>query len=309
MTNVHPMDHLDLNLLRVLDALLTDGSATRAARRLGVTQSAVSHGLARLRGHLGDPLLVRGAGGLVPTPRGESLREPVRRMLLELEGLLAPPTFDPARVRGALRLGAPDYATVVLLPSLVQLLEREAPGLDLVVLPVVGQASVSLADGTVDLVVGTGPGDEEGIYAQRLFDDTFTTVVRAGHPALDRPWDVDAFCAASHVLIAPRGAPGGPVDSALERVGRARRVAVRVPHFLAAAWIVAGSDLVCTMPVRVARAVAATHGLIQLEPPFPLGGFTITQAWHIRRHADPVHRWWRGRVAATAHRALDAVDP
>lgn len=292
----------DLNLLRVLDAVLTDGSATAAARRLGTTQSAVSHALGRLRDQLGDPLVVRGGRGLVPTPRGEALREPVRRALHDLGAALAPVTFDPARARAELRLSAADYATVILLPGLVARVAVEAPGLVLVVVAG-GDPLHALEHGDADLAIGTPGPAVEGLYGQRLFDDRFATVLRAGHPELDAPWDLGTFCRLRHVLIAPRGTSGGSVDPHLEALGRSRRVTVRVPHFLAAAHVVAGSDAICTLPERIARRVAPPLGLVVRDPPLALPGFAIHQSWHERRHADPALRWLRRLVAeeAAAH--------
>lgn len=289
----------DLNLLRVLDAVLEDGSATAAARRLGMTQSAVSHALGRLRDQLGDPLVVRGGRGLVPTTRGEGLREPVRRALGELATALAPVRFDPATARVELRVSTVDYATVILLPGIVARVATEAPGVILVV--VAGADPLpALEQGEADLAIGTPGPATEGMYGQRLFDDRFATVLRGGHPELDAPWDLGTFCRLRHVLIAPRGTAGGSVDPHLEALGRARRVVVRVPHFLAAAHVVAGSDAVCTLPERIARRVAPALGLVVRDPPLALPGFSIHQSWHARRHADPALRWLRRLIAEEA---------
>jgi DNA-binding transcriptional LysR family regulator len=299
MKDVH--DALDLNLLRVVDAVLTEGSATGAATRLGVTQSAVSHALGRARDALGDAIVVRGGAGLVPTPRGEALREPLRRALAEIEVALAPQELDPETFRGELVVACPDYSAEILMPQVAARLGDELPGLDLVVRAPVDVPARDLAAGDVDLVVGRAGLDvDQGLYAQRLFDDGFCCLLRGDHPALSAPFDVDAYCALRHVLVAPSGAPGGIVDVRLEEVGRTRRVAVRVAHFLAAASFVAASDAVCTLPRRIAERHAAVHGLAVLDPPLALPGFQLAQIWHQRRHRHPAHRVLRRLVAERA---------
>lgn len=295
---MHDVHIDDLNLLRVLDAVLTTGSATAAAKALGSTQSTVSHALSRLRDQLGDPLVVRGGRGLVPTPRGEALREPVRRSLAELAAALAPVAFDPRTARLELVISAADYATVLLLPALAARLSTEAPG---VVLVVVGGNDPlrALEEAEADLALGTSGPVREGFYSQRLFDDTFTCVLRRGHPAL-ASWDLATYASCRHVLVTPRGTPGGTVDPHLEALGYKRTVVFRVPHFLAAAHVVAGSDAICTLPSRIATSIADPLGLETRPPPLLLPGFAIHQQWHERRHADPAHRWLRRMIAETS---------
>lgn len=287
---------LDLNLLVVLDAVLAEGNATKAAKRLGMTQSGVSHALTRLRDRLGDPLVVRGAGGLVPTPRAEALREPVRRALADLDRAVAPPTFDPRLQRGEVVLAMPDYGGMLLLPGLVQRVAAEAPDLDLVTVHAI-DGLAALADGRVDLFMGSSGLEGDGIYSQAVWQDGFVCLLRRGHPALEQPWDLDTYCAQRHVLIAPRGTASSVVDGLLERVGRGRRVAVRVAHFLVAAHVVAGSDAIVTLPRQVAVPLARDLGLEIRLPPLDVPEFSIVQYWHERKHADPAHRWLRRLVA------------
>lgn len=295
MKNVHD---LDLNLLRVLDALLETRSATRSARRLGIGQSAVSHALARLRRALADPLLVKGGRGLVPTPRAEALSGPVRSALATLEAALAPDRFDPAGARATFVIGSPDYSGVLLWPPLVRALLASAPGVELVAVQPPPDPGAALADGALDLVFGTASPDADGLFQQRLWHDGFSCLLRTGHPALDRTWDLDAYCALRHVLVAPRGTPGSLVDSLLEELGRRRTVQVRVAQFVPAAHIVAGSDAIVTLPGRLAAVLAPPLGLVARPPPFPVPRFTIWQQWHLRRHADPAHTWLRTLIAS-----------
>jgi DNA-binding transcriptional LysR family regulator len=293
----------DLNLLRVLDAVLTEGSATGAGRRLGMSQSAVSHALTRAREAMGDPLLVRVRGALEPTPRALALREPLRRALTALDLAMSPPSIDPATWAGEVVVAAPDYTADLLLPGVAARLASELPGLDLVIVSP-SDGLRKLVDGDVDLVLGrAGLDDGDGLYAQRLFDDGFCCLLRQGHPALDGPWDLDVFSALRHVLIAPGGRPGGAVDQLLAQRGRQRRVVVRVAHFMAAARFVAASDAVCTMPRRVGLAQAAVMGLAVREPPVEMPPFAISQMWHERAHHHPAHRVLR-RVIVEVARSL-----
>lgn len=302
MSDVHS---LDLNLLRVLDALFREGSATAAARRLGVTQSAVSHALGRLRDTVGDPLLVRSGRGLVPTPRGEALREPVRHALGLLTEALTPATFTPRAATGTVTVACPDYTGILLGTGIARRLGAEAPGIELVLAAAVPDTVDTLASGRADLVIGPPGLEGDGLYQQRLFDDSFSCVLARTHPLADAPWDLDLFCGLRHVLIAPRGGPGGPVDARLEALGRKRQVCVRVASFVAAAHVVAGSDLVLTMPTRLAVLLAPALDLLLRTPPAPLEvpSFALAQFWHARRHHDPLHRWVRALVADAA-RAL-----
>jgi DNA-binding transcriptional LysR family regulator len=298
------LNDLDLNLLRVLDAVLTTRHITRAARRLGLSQSATSHALARLRTLLGDELLVRGPDGLVPTARGEALQGPLRHIMEQLDVALAPPArFDPSTARRTFRIGAADYAQFVLLPPVLAHLAAHAPGVDLWVLPAPPAETLpaALAGGELDLMVGatTAPVDGAGLFERALFEERFVCVVREGHPVVRsaEDLDLDTFCTLPHAFIAPRGRRGGAVDSALERIGRVRRIALAVPHFLVIPHVIAGSDLVVTIAARVAEHFARSLPLRVLPPPLTLPAFGIGLVWHERQHRDPGHAWLRDLLA------------
>jgi DNA-binding transcriptional LysR family regulator len=301
MSTMHELhlESMDLNLLLALDALLEARNVTRAAEKIGITQSAMSHVLSRLRTVTGDALLVRAAGGMVATPRAEALAPPIRRALDDVRmALRAPSRFDSKTARMFFRVGTSDYGELILLPRIVSRLEREAPGIDLRVTQHTEPGPGLLAEGTLDLVVApVRLGDEaSGMYAVKLFDERFVSVVRRGHPLAKKKLTLARFAAASHALIAPRGAGGSFVDEALARLGLSRHVAVTVPHFLVAPHLVVGSDLVLTVAERVARLLAAPLGLVVLTPPaeLRLEGFTVSALWHERTHADPAHVWVRG---------------
>lgn len=295
---------VDLNLLPLLDALLTERHVTRAARRVGLSQPAASRGLARLRELLGDPLLLRAGAATTLTARAESLRAPVRQALaLVEEAVAAPAPFHPARVRRTVRLASDDYCEMVLLPPLLGRLAKAAPGLDLWVSAATSAGALAaLASGDVDFTFGPIVEDARlppGVAADRLFDERFVCLTRKGHPLSRRP-TLDGFVAARHAFIAPRGLRGGVVDDALANLGKERHVALAVPHFLVMPFLVAASDLVVTLAERVARTYARSLPLTRFAPPLALPGFTVGLFMHERHRHDPALVWFRQEALATA---------
>ncbi len=298
---------VDLNLVLALDALLGERHVTRAAARLGVSQSAASHALARLRELLGDPLLVRGPrGAMLPTPRALALAPLVHRALDGIAGALRhPEAFDPTTARRSFLIGAGDYAELVLLPALVSRLAATAPGIDLFVRTVPDELATALARGDLDVVIAPArPRDASGpgMYQRHLFDEQFVCALRRDHPAARRRLTLDRYCALDHLLIAPRGTAGGFVDDALAALDRQRRVVLAVPHFLIVPHVIATTDLIVTLASRIATAFAGSHRLATLRPPpeLALTGFAIHLLWHERSHGDDAQRWFRDQIAAVA---------
>jgi len=290
---------IDLNLLVILDALLEERSVTGAARRLGVTQSAVSHALVRLRDQFGDPLLVRTSTGMTPTLRALELREPIRSSLATLRDVTRSGTrFEPRTASRTFTIAMTDQIGVVLLPALHARLSVRAPGVDLRVIPVVRNIERALESGAAELVVSGAftPVEAPGLYRQRLFDEPLVCLVRKAHPIVQGRITLEQFCSLPHALVAPRGGRG-VVDALLEERGLSRRVAVVLPHFLPAPFLIAASDMVLTVAESVARAVAAVVPLRLVAPPFELPRATYSQVWHQRSHDDPGHKWLRSQVA------------
>ena len=289
----------DLNLFVILDALLDERSVTAAARRLGVTQSAVSHALARLREDFGDPLLVRTSAGMTPTQRALELREPIRRGLETLRDVAQRgPHFDPRRTTRTFTVATTDLLSIVLLPALHARLSAAAPRLDLRVTPIVADVEDALQSGPTDLVI-TGafaPVEGPGLFRQRLFEERHVCLVRKGHPTIGDRVSLEEFCAQSHALVAPRGGRG-MVDRMLEERGLSRRVAVVLPHFLAAPFLIARSDLVLTVAESAAKAFTSLLPLRLVAPPFEVPRACYWQVWHQRSHDDAAHKWLRTKVA------------
>jgi DNA-binding transcriptional LysR family regulator len=288
---------IDLNLALVLDALLEERHVTRAAERLGITQSAASHALSRLRDVLRDPLLVRGPRGMVPTPRAEALAPVIRRSLGDLSAAFADDTrFDPATAKLTVRIATSDYIEFAILPTLVAQLAKLAPGIDVWV-HAFNDRGDDLASGAVDLALapkGTMRG--AGVFEKTLFADNFRAVMREDHPLAGGRMTLARYCAADHVMVAPGGRPGSFVDDALARLGRSRRVAVAVPHFLVVPHLLVESDLIATLATRIADRVADRFGLVTMPPPIDIPDFTIAAAWHERTHHDPALRWLREQL-------------
>jgi DNA-binding transcriptional LysR family regulator len=295
---------LDLNLLRALDALLAERHVTRAAARLGMTQSAASHALARLRDALGDPLLVRGSRGqMVPTARAETVAGPLRDALAGLaRAVHGPPAFAPATATRTFHIATTDYVELVLLPALIARITTTAPGVDLWIHDNPESRGADLETSPIDVaILPRGRVTTAGVLERNLFEEQFVCVMRAGHPlAARRRLTLARFCAAAHLLVAPRSLPGGIVDDRLAALGRSRRVVIGVPHFLAAAHVLARTDLISTLPRRVVETMAPLIGLVAVPPPLELAGFTLGVLWHERHQHDPGHRWLRDQLVAIA---------
>ena len=289
---------IDLNLLVVLRALLVECHVTRAAARVGLSQSATSHALSRLRELFGDPLLVRSGRGLSVTPRASRLLPALERSLSELEAAVAgEPEFEPSTARRAFTLGMADYLQALVMGPLLRQIATRAPRVDLsvVVFPNLRELTES---GAVDLALTVPQPDVRDLRHEPLFRDEFVCMVRRGHPVIKRAPTLDAYLSQRHVVVAPGGTPGSLVDSVLAERGLERRVALRVTNFLIAPVVVCQTDLVSTMPVRLARRLAKTYPLRLLPPPIALPRFDYAMFWHPRLDSDPAQRWLREVVGS-----------
>lgn len=303
MHGVHELASIDLNLVVALDALLADRHVTRAAARLGLTQSAASHALARLRDLLGDPLLVRGPRGvMVPTPLAERIRPQLRRVLDDLATTLRGEQFDPSTARHTFHIGTSDYIELVMLPELTARIGKLAPNIDLWVHSYEQYGDTELASGALDLVIGpiASAGRSQSVYEKVLFDESFTCIVRAKHPLAGAKMTLARYCETPHLLVAPRGTPGSYVDTALAEIGKSRRIGLAVPHFLVVPYIIASTDLVATLADRVAQVFASTLDLVTMPPPLAIPKFRIAASWHERSHHDAAHKWLREQLLAVA---------
>jgi DNA-binding transcriptional LysR family regulator len=289
---------IDLNLALVLHALLHERSVSRAAKRVGLSQSATSHALARLRRILGDPLVTRTPSGVTPTPRALEIADPLANAVRLLErAFAARPVFDPRTESRRFQVAATDYFELVLLPALMTDLDARAPNTHVWVRPMNAEALEAAKRGDLDLVVGVFPGGVEPPLRSRVvLEDELVCIVRKGHALEGKALSLERFVKEKHILIAPRGMPGGPVDTALAERGVSRTIGVAVPHFLAAAHLVAESDLMLTVARRVADVFMRLLPLRVLAPPLALPKTQLVMVWHARHDDDPAHAWLRDRL-------------
>lgn len=298
---------LDLNLLRVFDAVMAEGSLTRAAAQLAMTQPAVSHALKRLHEAVGETLFERSAHGVRPSPHAQALWPQVRAALAQLQQALAPAAFVPQADPVSFRLAMVDATAVLLVPYLVSAIERERALANLRVLPLTTRdPRPLLARGEADLAVGHFPdaitqlaaeGDDATLRHQHLYDSRYVCVMRREHPLASQPLSLDNYCAASHLLVSFSGKPHGFVDQALGALGRQRRILLTVNQFYTAGRVVADSDLLTVLPESFLSATGVPSALVTRELPFELQPIQVVMVWHLRRDAAPAHRWLRTLVA------------
>lgn len=308
---------LDLNLLRVFDAVMTEQNLTRAANRLAMTQPAVSNAVKRLRDALGDELLIRTAHGVKPTARAESLWPAVRRALADLEEAVAPRSFELAKANATFRMAMADATAALLLPPLVRLIESEAPGIDIRMVPLTTrEPRPMLLRGDIDIAIGFFPGvvaqlqgsTETPVRHERLYAGHYVCVMRKNHPLADKELTLDRYCDANHLLVSFSGRARGLVDDSLVAMNRERRILLTVNQFFTAGQVVAASDLLMVIPYHLIDATGMSDQLIRKSLPFSLPEVHIDMLWHERDARSPGHRWLREQLrnsSALANRSLD----
>lgn len=290
---------LDLNLLRVFEAVHAHGSASAAAEALGVTQPAVSNALRRLRQEFGDELFTRTAYGVSPTPLADRLAVSVSQALGVLrEGLEPSPRFDPATARRKFHVLMSDIGEVAFLPDLLRWLQDEAPGVTLETMTLSArEARLSMESGALDLAVGFLPDLKAGFYQQRIFTQNYVCMVRAAHPHIGPTMTLKAFREARHAVVKAQGTGHGIVETMLDRAGIEPEVVLKLPHFLAVPMVIAETDTVVTVPQRLGEIFARILPVRLLPHPLKIPPFQVNQYWHRRFHADPANQWLRNNFA------------
>jgi DNA-binding transcriptional LysR family regulator len=301
---------LDLNLLRVFDSVMSEGSLTRAAEALAITQPAASHALKRLHGWVGEPLFQRTATGMKPTPRAQALWPPVRAALQELQQALSPSAFDPATDRAEFRITMADAAATTLAPTIVQSLESETRQVDLRILPLTTRDPRPLLhDEQAELAVGHFPalagalsteGERAVLRHQRLHRTPYVCVMRRGHPLAAGELTLEAYCAAQHVLVSVSGQAYAEVDEALALIGRHRRLLLTVNQYHNAGHVILVSDLLTVLPASFVRDAVPPDAVVTRPLPVDVAPLTVEMAWLARRDAEPAHRWLRDLVQRAA---------
>ena len=308
---------LDLNLLRVFDEVMAEGSLTRAARNLSLTQPAVSNALRRLRETLGDELVQRSGQGMAPTPRARAIWPAVREALAQLQSSLIPNEFVPAEANTSFVLAMSDATAAELIPGLTETLEKQAPRVTLRVVPLTTRDPRSMLDEEAcDLAVGYFPsmladltartqsGEPQPFFHQRLFTGEYVCVMRKDHPLAQGPLTIDAFCAARHMLVSFSGRPFGFIDEALATLGRERFVVLTVNQFFTAARVVANANLLTVLPLHFLKVTGFADQLVFRPLPFEVSPVLVDAVWHRRSQQRSSHVWLREVVQRAANSAF-----
>jgi DNA-binding transcriptional LysR family regulator len=290
------LHEIDLNLLVVFNQLLVDRRVSKVADSLGVSQPAVSNSLAKLRKLLGDELFLRTPKGMEPTPYADQLAESVSYALAMIHsGVNQRTSFEPATANRSFTIGMTDIGEIYFLPALIERLRRDAPG---VTLSTVRNTTVNVRDeleaGKVDIAMGLLPHLKAGFFQRRLFMQSYVCLMRRGHRLDKRKISQAEFSAAEHLVVVSAGTGHGKVDELLQRSGIERSVRLNVPHYVSVGHILQGSDLIATVPERLADRLLGPFGLAKVPHPTKLPDIAINVFWHAKYHRSPANRWMRG---------------
>ena len=308
---------LDLNLLRVFDEVMAEGSLTRAARNLSITQPAVSNALSRLRQTLGDELVQRSGQGIAPTARARAIWPAVREALQQLQGSLIPSDFVAAEAKSTFVLAMADATAAELIPGLIEILEQEAPGVSIRVVPLTTRDPRQLLDEEAcDLAIGFFPsvlpdltahaqsGEPLPFLHQRLYDGKYVCVMRKDHPLAAGPLTLERYCEARHLLVSFSGRLYGFIDESLASLGRKRQVVLTVNQFFTAGRVVANSNLLTVLPRHFVGVTGIAEQLVLRPLPFEAPSVHVDALWHRRSQKRSAHEWLRQAVVRAANKAF-----
>jgi len=309
---------LDLNLLRVFDEVMSERSLTKAAHKLALTQPAVSNALRRLREALGDELLRRSGHGLEPTPRALALWPTVQQALRQLQETLAPGSFVPAQANTTFVLAMADATAAELIPGLIRVIDHEAPGVTIRVVPLTTRDPRRLlSEETADMAIGYFPaviaaltaqaqaGESVSFEHRRLYLSKYVCVMRRDHPLAKEELTLDRYCAARHLLVSFSGRPYGFIDQALGALGRQRHIVLTVNQFFTAGRVVATSDLLTVLPRHFVSVTGIADQLVLRELPFEVPAVHVDALWHRRMQHHAAHTWLREVLARLPQRRRD----
>ncbi|WP_371765731.1 LysR family transcriptional regulator [Massilia sp.] len=290
---------IDLNLLSVFQEVYRERQISAAARRLGLTQSAVSNALARLRRTFGDELFVRTAYGMQPTPLAQQMAEPIGAAMVQVALALSQRSrFDPATSARRFTLAMTDVGEVYFMPVLIERCRTVAPNVEIASLRANGLTlKDDMETGRVDLAIGAFEDVSEALYHRALFRQPFVSMFRKDHPLAKGKVDLERFVAAPHLIVDAAQSPYDRINGLLEKAGVTAGARFRVPHFTAVPYIVSTSELVVTVPQKLAESAASPFGLKWIEPPLALPALQTNVFWHRRFNHDPGIQWLRGLIA------------
>lgn len=299
---------LDLTLLLVFAEAMRTRKLGAVADRLGLTPSGVSHALTRLRNIFQDPLFLRHATGVRPTPRAMAMLDDVNAAIVALSRTVEQSAFDPASIRRVFRIAALDFGVTMLAPHLIELIAKSAPGVQLSFMAMhKAEALRSLADGQIDIAIAVFHEAPPGFKRRVLAKESFVTVARKKHPKLRGGLTLRKFVELDHLLVSPVGDLDGPVDDALRQVGKTRRVVAALPQFLAALATTAASDVLLTVPKGVAKAYAPTFGLSIYETPVAMPGYEMAAVQGPLSARDPAVEWLVNNLLPAGRREWGAA--
>jgi DNA-binding transcriptional LysR family regulator len=289
---------MDVKLLAVFDEIYKTRSVSRAGENLGLAQTSVSLALARMRRLFSDQLFVRTSDGMMPTPRAAMLVPQLREALILLRSATQQDwEFNPDHSSRIFRIAMTDISHLAFLPALMNKIADTAPDVHIQVLRITSETAKALESGDADLAIGYMPELEAGFYQQKLFEDGFSCVVRRDHPRIDKKLTENRFKAEKHVILAAPGTGNEIVEQELKRQGTKRKIALSLPTLPGVGNLLANTDLIATVPERVARTLVKIAHVKMLSPPYEFPDFSIKQHWHERYHQDPANRWLRSTVA------------
>ncbi len=292
--------NVDLNLLVVFDALLRTRSVTRAAQVLNMSQPATSFALSKLRKMLGDPLFVRTASGIVPTPYAERLAKPLEAILDSIRSdLLRQQTFDPTSVQRSITLAMHDIGELAFLPAIMERVRTVAPAIEVRTLNLpVPELEPALRSGEIDLVLGYYPKlQSAALFQQRLFAHSFVCLVRRDHPTIGTEMTRKQFLEGRHAVVHAAESLDDTLETELREMGLARQVVLRVQHYLALPAVLSRSDLIVTVPYVIGVSLARMGDVKLVRTPFKARPRIVRQHWHSRFKRDPANRWIRALIA------------
>jgi DNA-binding transcriptional LysR family regulator len=301
MVFMHPVHlrNIDLNLLAPLQALLEERNVTRAAKRINLSQSAMSRALERLRELLGDDLLVRTEGKYQLTPRGSALFEELASLVPRLEQFWASEAFSPATTQGRIRLAMTDYAATVLLPYLTAECERTAPGLTLEITPWCERSYEELSAATIDLVFS--PLAVPGLFrVETLFEEEFVCLIGEQHPFKQKTLSLKRYLSSRHLSVETQPKQQNLIDRPLAESGLRRRITLHLPYLLPALRTLENTELILTTPSRLAKEAIGHYRIRQIKAPPEIPTFRYSIIWHPRLERDPLHFWFRNLVRTSA---------
>lgn len=299
MNSVH--NQIDLNLLHIFEAVMMELNVSRAAIRLNMTQPAVSHALRRLRRITNDDLFLKVPSGVSPTPKALELWEPIREGLVHIRKALSPPTFDPASSTQTFTLAAADYTAALFLPKLVPILAQTAPNINIRIVPNTNiNAAKLLEQSEIDLAIGRFYRSTARLRVQEAMGDRYVCIMRKGHPISGKKLTLKQYIKADHLLVTLTGEATGFIDEQLREMDLSRRIALTVNQFMLVPELVAGSNLISAMPLRMVERSPVQADLHITELPIKIAPAILQMMWHERNQGDPAHEWLRIRLLEIA---------